>query len=170
MILVFYALIHRVIGGISKCFLLFIHIGEMMIETSICSCSAESLSKSGTTVHMNQTWCNSCGRLAPRGTQVKSEKVNSKSSVPSKTKNRLSGINGIIRRMWWWIGIQAIFIGIWAGSAFPTEDYYGPSFSFGMFFVGILFGVGAFAPLVFVVEALREVVINLGGNASEDEK
>lgn len=135
-----------------------------------CSCSPETLSKSGTRVSYTHTWCNTCDGLVARGNNADFEEVNLSPPISRQTSNRLSGINGIIRRMWWWIGIQAVFIGFWAGSAFPTEDLSGPLFSFGMFFVGILFGVGAFAPLVFLVEALREVVVNLGGNASEDEK
>ena len=73
--------------------------------------------------------------------------------------------------MWWWIITQGVGIGVWAGFAFPSTrevcEYYSgcdsaTGFGWGAFFGGLLAGIGAFGPLVFVVQALREVVRSLG--------
>jgi hypothetical protein len=89
-------------------------------------------------------------------------------STPDSGDARESGINNIIRRMWWWILAQGFFIGIWLGnsgdpschiSSLTGSTYCSAAqFDMGSFFIGCLIGVGAFAPLVFVVEAIREVI------------
>ncbi len=81
-------------------------------------------------------------------------------------ERRVSGIEDIVRRMWIWISIQAVFIGFWVGNTFGNlkYDYYGnltKEFDFGLFILGTLIGFGTFAPLVFIVQALREIVINI---------
>ena len=94
-----------------------------------------------------------------------------KHSKRSKTSNSGSGgIDSIIRRMWWWILAQSFVVGIWAGSSNETLecrlDDTRCSFNFPYFVLGVLISIGAFAPLVFVVEAIREVVRSI--NKSKD--
>lgn len=109
--------------------------------------------------------CNYCEKPYSLETVEKVRSQSTNVGLKSESNLRLDGINSIIIRMWIWIGAQAIFIGVWAGNAFPNveDGYYETevTFSFGMFLVGVIAGVGAFAPLVFVVEALRQVIINL---------
>ncbi len=112
--------------------------------------------------------CNNCDLLANDDNQLKEIKEIEKPSTPMG--KRLAGIDEIVKRMWIWISIQALFIGVWFGNAFAetkvNTDYWGDTsvsqeFNAGMFLMGILIGFGSFAPLVFVVQALREVVLNI---------
>lgn len=108
--------------------------------------------------------CNNCDLIANDDAVLLEVKELAKPTTP--LGKRLSGIDDIVKRMWIWISIQAVLIGFWLGDAFgtPHMDYYGnisKDFNGGTFVIGTLVGFGAFAPLVFVVQALKEVVINL---------
>lgn len=120
--------------------------------------------------------CNNCDKIvdvvvnaaADAGAQETSIKLSDlQKKVPTTPlEKRVSGIEDIVRRMWIWISIQALFIGIWVGSTFGElqYDYYGnltKEFNFGLFILGTLIGFGTFAPLVFIVQALREIVVNI---------
>lgn len=134
-----------------------------------CRCYNSIREKFGVTKTQAGYTCNNCAHLIPETAEIETISVtsgnqqnrNSPTLVTSSKLNvlpGLSGINSIVMRMWIWISIQALIIGVWAGNAFPDEGYYTSSFSFGNFILGVLIGIGAFAPLVFVVEALREIV------------
>lgn len=150
-----------------------------------CVCTLKDLQIFGVRVAQGQTLCNNCNKEVTSETAAKLADLPAANAESMANLSAMGGallktkvsdpaaagrdvkINEIIRRMWIWISAQACFIGIWAGAAYPQTNFgdgdsgYSQSFNFGMFLVGVFFGIGAFAPLVFVVEALREVILNI---------
>jgi hypothetical protein len=96
-------------------------------------------------------------------------------SKPAESDGPEGVINMLIRRMWWWVSAQAVVLGFWAGSAFPTNSchydaYWGQTvcssdeFNFAGFLIGVLVGLGFFAPAVYLFQAFREVIRSVNNN------